>query len=396
MNKATLQYISDHADSDPLQLLLSAHCNPEVDVAFAVRQLSARQRIRYKLPEFYANPEVEYPQQLALEQCSSEQTATHKAGIVSGNLLVDLTGGFGVDFYYMAQKMKESIYVERQPELCELAVKNFKLLGLTDFKVFNSTAADFLTSLQQADWIYIDPHRRANSGRKTVLISDCEPDLNLLAPELLNKGTNLLVKLSPMLDLHRALQELPYTKQVDIIAVDNECKELLFVINKSKKGEDDILIRCFNYRKNKSLQLMEFRGIKDSSATVYCSEPLEYLYEPNVALLKSGAYNRIAERFKLLKFHANTHLYTSSDLIADFPGRVFKVIDVKENSKQTYTFLKSHYPAATISARNFVMSSEELRRKTQIKDGSDWYLFAFKNAANKNLITVCKKITGVI
>lgn len=391
MNEATIQFIINHSDDNPHQLMLHAARYPEVDIAQAVKQIAARQRIRNKLPGFYSNPGIEYPQQLPLEQCSSEQTARHKAELVSGSLLVDLTGGFGIDFYYMVQRMNKGIYVERRSELCNLATKNFKLLGLTNFEVINASADEIVPDLTSVDWVFVDPHRRDISGRKTVLISDCEPDLHSLVPILLEKSNNLLVKLSPMLDLHRALTELPGTIQVDILAVENECKELLFVIQKNKQNKD-LAIRCFNYTKNKEVQRVEFSGIKDTTEVEYCAKPLDYLYEPNVALLKSGAYNRIAQRYKLMKFHPNTHLYTSSECIYDFPGRVFAVVEVKESSRQTYSYLSERYSSANISVRNFPMSSDELRKKTRLKDGGDLYIFAFKTFDNQNLITVCKKI----
>lgn len=391
MNEATIQFILTHSDDNPHQLMLHATRYPDVDIAYAVHQIAARQRIRYKLPGFYSNPGIEYPQQLSLEQCSSEQTARHKAELVSGTLLVDLTGGFGVDFYYMAQRMKQGIYVERRPELCNLATKNFKQLGLTNYEVINAAADEIIPDLPHMDWVFIDPHRRDSTGRKMVLISDCEPDLNTLVPLLLEKSNNLLVKLSPMLDLHLALTELPGTVQVDILAVENECKELVFVIQKNTLNKN-IAIRCFNYTKNREVQQVEFSGIKDTTDVEYCTEPLDYLYEPNVALLKSGAYNRIAQRYKLMKFHPNTHLYTSSECIYDFPGRVFAVVEVKESSRQTYSYLSERYSSANISVRNFPMSSDELRKKTRLKDGGDLYIFAFKTFDNQNFITVCKKI----
>lgn len=390
MNTATYQFIQTHADADPHSMTLAAKRYPEVDMPFAVRQIAARQRIRSKLPEFHEQLYIEYPPQLSLEQCSSEQTARHKAQLISGHSLVDLTGGFGVDFFYMSQQVTESYYVERQTELCHLARKNFDLLGLKGFTVVNEGASDFITRMPTVDWVYIDPHRRDSTGRKTVLISDCDPNLTLLIPEIMDKCSHILVKLSPMLDIHRAIIDLPTTRQIDIIAVENECKELLFILDKEPEITDR-KIRCFNYQKNKPLQLIEFSGLKDVATAAYTHSPLEFLYEPNVAIVKSGAYNAIAQRFGILKFHPNTHLYTSSTYIENFPGRIFRVCEVVESSKQRFVYLKDKYERANISVRNYPMSSDELRKKTKLNDGGDWYLFAFKNSKNQNIITICTK-----
>lgn len=391
MNSATTRFITEHTNDDPLQLMLTAHRYPEVDMQWAVRQIAARQRIRYKLPEFYSHTEIQYPQQLSLEQCSSEQTARHKAGLVTGQTLVDLTGGFGIDFYYMAKERVESYYVEPQAELCEIAEFNFKLLDLKGFTISNSSAENYLRLMKNVDCIYLDPHRRDTSGRKTVLISDCEPDLRQLLPELFEKSKKILIKLSPMLDLQRALIDLPYTQQIDIIAVENECKELLFLLDKSTSREN-VKIRCFNYHKNKPVQQFDLKGLDDTVPVSYASYPLEYIYEPNVSVLKSGAYNRIAKQFDLLKFHPNTHLYTSSHYFNEFPGRVFKLTEYRVSSKETFSYLNITYKSANISVRNFPLSSDELRKKTKLKDGGEWSIFAFKNIENQNIITISRKI----
>jgi hypothetical protein len=391
MNSKTLQFILTHAEVNPLDLTLQSHRYPGVDMAVAVRQIAARQRIRTKLPEFYKIDRLLYPVQLSLEQCSSEQTAKHKATLVKGKIFIDLTGGFGVDFYYLAQNFEQSIYVEKQEELCKLADHNFRFLELKDFQVVNQTAIQFISTMPLVDLIYIDPHRRDSTGHKTVQISDCEPDLTQILPDLVSKSKTLMVKLSPMLDLHRAIADLPGTFQIDIVAVENECKELIFLISSDKVSDKHLKIRCFNYMKNKIIQQFETISLHDSENVYYTLNPLEFLYEPNVALLKSGAFNTIANYYKLQKFNPNTHLYTSAEYISDFPGRVFKVIETLAFNKQVNKYLQQKYTRANISVRNFTMSVDELRSKTKLLDGGEWYLFAFKNADNKNILSICKK-----
>lgn len=390
MNSTTLQFIIKHADDDPLQLSLQAHRYPEVDMAMAVRQIASRKRIRTKLPQFYNELNVLYPVQLSLEQCSSEQTAVHKAKIAKGKSLVDLTGGFGVDFYYLAQNFESSTYVERQEELCALARHNFRVLGLQGYQVVNQSADDYIVSMPSVDWVYIDPHRRDASGHKTVHISDCEPDLTRMLPKLLINAKTVMVKLSPMLDLHKAIVDLPGTRQIDIVAVENECKELIFLLSSDQK-QNNIKIRCFNYLKNNVVQQFELDESKNSLPIAYASVPLDYLYEPNAAILKSGAFNAIARHFNLHKFHPNTHLFTSTAYIPGFPGRIFNIRETKLLTKQTYRYLQQVYPAANISVRNFPMSVDELRKKAKLRDGGEWYIFAFKNAENQNLISICTK-----
>lgn len=391
MNSNTQQFILSHAEDDPLELSLQSHRYPGVDMAIAVRQIASRQRIRTKLPEFYKEENLMYPVQLSLEQCSSEQTAKHKAKMVKGEKFVDLTGGFGVDFYYMAQNFEQSIYVEKQEELCRLADHNFRVLNLREFQVLNQTANQFIASMPFVDLIFIDPHRRDTSGRKTIQIRDCEPDLSQILPYLMTKTRTLMVKLSPMLDLHKAIVDLPGIYQIDIVAVENECKELIFLIS-SVKSDRKLKIRCFNYLKNNVIQQFEAHSLTDSLNVNYSINPLGFLYEPNVAVLKSGAFNTIANDFKLHKFNPNTHLYTSAEKISDFPGRVFKVTETLALNNQVYKYIQQKYIRANISVRNFTMSVEELRRKTKLLDGGEWYLFAYKNADNKSLISICEKL----
>lgn len=391
MNSNTQQFILSHAEDDPLELSLQSHRYPGVDMAIAVRQIASRQRTRTKLPEFYNEENLMYPVQLSLEQCSSEQTAKHKAKMVKGEKFVDLTGGFGVDFYYMAQNFEQSIYVEKQEELCRLADHNFRVLNLREFQVLNQTANQFIASMPFVDLIFIDPHRRDTSGRKTIQIRDCEPDLSQILPYLMTKTRTLMVKLSPMLDLHKAIVDLPGTYQIDIVAVENECKELIFLIS-SVKSDRKLKIRCFNYLKNNVIQQFEAHSLTDSLNVNYSINPLGFLYEPNVAVLKSGAFNTIANDFKLHKFNPNTHLYTSAEKISDFPGRVFKVTETLALNNQVYKYIQQKYIRANISVRNFTMSVEELRRKTKLLDGGEWYLFAYKNADNKSLISICEKL----
>lgn len=386
----TKKFIREHANDDPVQLLLQGHRYPELDIQFVATQIAAKQRIKDKIPVFFLNDDVIYPTQLPLEQSSSQQTAFHKSEIAGGKQLIDLTGGFGVDFYFMSARFEKSIYVERQIELCKLAEHNFKVLGRENVEIINTEANDYLNKMPFADMVFVDPHRRNQQGKKTVFIRDCEPDMTIIVRELRRKCRFLLIKLSPMIDLSSAINDLPGTQQIDILSVDNECKEVLFLL-----GPEDVeqpLIRCFNYLKNGIIQQTEFLGLQDDVIPEFTDSPATYLYEPNAALLKSGSFNRLAQQNGLKKFHVNTHLYTSVVLKNNFPGRIFRILYVYDLSKSSLKELGKCHPTAHISVRNFPLTVEELRKRTKIKDGGEVYIFGLTLLNNRHKILICSKI----
>ena len=288
------------------------------------RQINGKQKTRSKIPAFFDNDELLYPVQLSLEQSSSESTAKYKSTLCEGNALVDLTGGFGVDSYFLSARFNTACYVERNEELCSLAKHNFKSLGRENIEVINANSEIFLSEIAPVDWIFIDPARRSESGKKVVFLSDCEPDVSALSDTLLSKAKKVLIKLSPMMDISAALRELPNTAEVHIISVDNECKEILLLMDQGKHNNQ--LIRTVNFGKNKETEYFDFHSEEEQPIAVsFASQPEKYLYEPNSAILKSGAFKLVANRFDLYKLHKNTHLYTSSKLSLNFPGRVFEV-----------------------------------------------------------------------
>jgi 16S rRNA G966 N2-methylase RsmD len=389
MDEKTKQFILDHSEEDSVQLAMRASLYPSIDMALCVRQIASRQRAKHKIPSFFNNTDIQYPSQLAIEQSSSEVTARHKASLVGGQQFIDLTGGFGVDFYFIAKRFDESIYVERQQELCELAAANFNVLGLEHFSVIHADTLEYVQQMPEVDVVFVDPHRRSKKGKKTVLIEDCEPDLMQLVPILLKKSRIVLAKLSPMLDIHKAVSDLPAIVQIDILAVDNECKEILLLM-KSESFASPVL-NCYNYMKNGSVQAFHREVLFDEPVAALTNNPLTYLYEPNAAIMKSGAVNAVAQQFSIQKFHPNTHLYTANQLKTDFPGRIFKIIEYLTFSKKTFKYIQDNYPKANVSVRNFKMTAEEFRKKAKIKDGGDCYIFCFTTLDNQSLITICEK-----
>lgn len=392
MDEKSKQFIFDHSEDDPLELAMRASLYPAIDMAFCVRQIASRQRAKHKIPSFFKNTDVLYPSQLAIEQSSSEVTARHKASLVSGQRFIDLTGGFGVDFYFMAQQFNESIYVERQQELCELAAINFKVLGLQHFSVIHADTLAYVQQMPGMDVVFVDPHRRSREGKKTVLIKDCEPDLTLLVPELLKRSRIVIAKLSPMLDIHKAVSDLPAIVQIDIVAVNNECKEILLLMKSETVVAEATAVRCYNYLKNGTVQTFFRETLVDETEALLTNRPLVFLYEPNAAVMKSGALNAVAQHYTILKFHPNTHLYTYNQLLSDFPGRIFKVIEYMPFSKKTFRYIQENYPTANVSVRNFRMTAEEFGKKAKIKDGGDCYIFCFTTLDNQSLVTVCEKV----
>lgn len=390
ISSETLLYIKEHAREDVRMLALQAKKYPKVDVPFAVTQIAGRQIAEVKLPSWAAVSDLLYPRHLSMEQCSSEPTALYKAGLVGGDTFVDLTGGFGVDCSFLSRRFRESHYVERQAELCELARHNFPLLG-TDIHVHHQDGVDYLREMQSVDCIYLDPARRDGHGGKTVAISDCEPDVGQLESLLVEKGQTVLVKLSPMLDLSLALKTLKTIREVHIVSVQNECKELLLVLQKEGSSLD-IPIHCVQLLSSGESRHDVFTQEQERQAD--CSLAAEvgaWLYEPHPSILKAGAYRSLTQAYSVKKLHASSHLYTSEYFIPDFPGRCFKVKAVCGFGKKELKTLLGSLEKANLTVRNFPATVAELRKRLKLKEGGDDYLFATTLASGEKVLVHCLK-----
>lgn len=389
-NKKTLQYIFIHQDDDANKLVLKKRTDIEIDYDFAFKQIAGRQRVKSKLPSFYHNKELIYPPQLNIEQCSSESTALYKKSLCEGFSMADLTGGFGVDFYYLSTNYRESFYIEQNTELCEIANHNFKILGCINHTIINKKAEDAIDDLPELDLVYIDPARRNKIGSKTVFISDCEPDISILQKRILKKSKKLMVKLSPMLDISSAIKILKNVHEVHILSVANECKEILLILK--TEMVESIKFIAVNIVNNSKTDIFEFFKEDESACLISNSQEIKkFLYEPNSSILKSGAFKSIALNFNLLKLHNNTHLYTSNDLISDFQGRIFEVVDLVGNSKKDMIEIKIKYPKANISTRNYPLKPEELKKKLGIEDGGDIFIFACTIEKDLKVLIICRK-----
>ena len=390
----TIRFIEENLRADVRSLALQAKKYPQVDMAMAVVQIAGKQIAEAKVPTWYRIEGLLYPKHLSMEQCSSEATAIYKAGLVEGDTFADLTGGFGIDCSFLSRKFKKADYVERQAELCELAKHNFPLLGL-NIQVHNEDGVEYLKQMNPVDVLFLDPARRDGHGGKTVAISDCEPDVSALEELLVEKATKVMVKLSPMLDLSLALKDLKHVCEVHIVSTDNECKELLLILQKEPVSSE-VSIHCINSlgALNGYRIYQEYAFTQEQERTSDCpltSEVNAYIYEPNASILKAGAYRSLTQAYPVQKLHVSSHLYTSSCFIEDFPGRRFRVEGVSGfGKKELKTFLQGT-EKANLTIRNFPSSVADLRKRLKLKEGGEDYIFATTLADESKVLIKCKK-----
>lgn len=392
LSSELISFVREHEKDDIRSLALQAKKYSHIDMELAIRQIQGRKIAKDKLPTWYDSEQIIYPRHLSLEQSSSEQTALYKASLCKGTSFVDLTGGLGVDFSFMSKGFTQATYVEQQTELADIALYNFEILELTNTTVVDQDSVLYLQSMSAVDVIYIDPARRDTVGEKTVLIEDCTPNLLEIEQLLEEKVTSqVIVKLSPMLDITLALKTLKGITDVHIVSVNNECKELLFVKDK-RVGERPVLFHCINIKAGKADTYTFTREEEESAKINYRSNAGKYLYEPNASVLKSGAYKSIAQTFGLAKLHVNSHLYSSDMLEGEFYGRIFLINNVLSFSKKDIKDHLSKIEQANIAVRNFPLSVQEIRKKTKIKEGGDTYIFATTMADERKVLLVCEKV----
>lgn len=374
ISEKTRQFIREHQSADVRSLALQTKKAPGVDLPFAITQIAGKQAAAGKIPSWHAVDGILYPRHLSLEQCSSEVTARYKATLVDGTTFADLTGGFGIDCFFLSSRFASAAYVERQEELCEIASHNFPLLGAAHIRVENADAITYLKEMLRVDCIFVDPARRNQQGGKTVAISDCEPDVAALEDLLLQKARQVLVKLSPMLDLTRAIHDIKHTRQVHVVSVHNECKEVLLLAGQEETAE--IPIHCINFTHKGTETFIFTRQQEQEADCLYASETGNYLYEPNASLLKAGAFRTAGSVYQLRKLHPNSHLYTSDTLVSGFPGRTFRVKGTCSFNKKELKDFLAGMTKANLAIRNFPASVAELRKRTKLAEGGTDYLFA--------------------
>ena len=462
MNQATQDFIRQHQDEDVRQLAFLGSKYPEVDMPFALDQIRGRKMARVKLPRWASLEGIIYPPHISMEQCSSESTALYKAELAARLLglpasssgtemkaeneieFVDLTGGFGVDFSYIAARLGvKSMYVERQAHLCEAAKENFERLGLKNAIVKNGDGIEVLHSFHPKKKdaasdddslgitydqprsllktnpglkiIFIDPARRDDAGNKVVSLKDCTPDVTVLQEEMLSKADYVIIKLSPMLDWHRAISELSHVREVHIISVNNECKELLLVLSarnmdemeassadgvggtEEAEGTDGAVkyagklrIYCVNDAQSFVCDEsdMETSSVKIAPSTL---EEMQYLYEPNASLMKAGCFGVLSGRYDVRMLSKNSHLFVSQAPIEAFPGRSFRIIAISSFNKKELKRHLSGITKANIATRNFPLSVAELRKRLKLKDGGETYIFATTLSDESHVLVITEK-----
>ena len=392
----TKEFIRLHRSDNVHVLALSGGKKDMVDMGAAIEQIAGWQIAVRKIPSWSRVEGIRYPRRLSMEQCSSEMTARNKALLISGDSLVDLTGGLGVDCAFLATRFKNVCYVECQPDLCELAEHNFSVLNLTHIRVCCADSVAYLQRMDAVDCIYIDPARRDKYGGKIITISACVPDVSELESLLVEKAGTVLVKFSPMLDVMSALKDLHFIRQFHIVSVQNECKELLAILRKETaeccNGDKDPLIVCEEISNDSTTVRFEFTRSQEDTAIVQWAEQVEsYLYEPYSALLKAGAFRILSQTYHVKKLHVNSHLYTSGELFP-FPGRRFKVTGVSGfGKKELKTFLQNEHKA-NLTVRNFPLSVAELRKMLKLQDGGDCYIFSTTLADGMHVLVKCEKL----
>ena len=442
----TAEFIQEYREKDTRQLALQSARFPDVDMPYALDQIKGWQTARRKLPTWAACDGIVYPPHLSMEQCSSEPTAQYKLNLAmewscriesselrveSSSRMTDLTGGFGVDFSFTSCAFASATYVERNAQLCHMVEHNLPLLGIDNAKVVCADAVDYLSTLDMQTMIFLDPARRDQHGAKTVMLADCTPDVVQLLPQLLKKSRFTMLKLSPMLDWHKAVEDLQGTvREVHIVSVGGECKELLLVL--SEEIESELKVFCADLEAGGSSLS---GGSSGSSCSSLSSEPSfprtpsspsapshpstpslsaslfvyapgasrpapnsklktqnsKFLHEPNASIMKAGCFDELAAAYGVSPVSRNSHLFLSAEPVDGFPGRSFSIERVTTLNKRELRQALAGIEKANIATRNFPLSVAELRKRLKLKDGGDVYIFATTTAEDEHLLLISHK-----
>ena len=380
------RYINDHLQDNLAEIALKGTSFKGVYTHELIAQIEAKLKCKKKLPTWYSGKQIIYANKLNIEQSSSEITANYKRNLIGGETLLDLTGGFGVDTYYFSKTLKHVTYCEVNKNLSEIVRHNLKILKGSNIFI---KAVDGLSYIKQEniqyDWIYIDPSRRNKIGNKLYFIEECCPNVLENLDLLLSKSNNILIKLSPMLDIKSALKVLKNTKEVHVVAIKNEVKELLFLLEKGYTNE--ACIKAINLRTTQPN--FEFKISQERTIIAY-HKPMNYLYEPNAAILKCGAFKNIAIRFKVMKLGQHTHLYSASKIIKYFPGNIYKIHKIMPYKRQLIKKVITGRKV-NIKTRNFPNKTKQIKKQYKLKDGGNQFVF-FTTWKKRKCVMICSKI----
>lgn len=387
LNTEIQYFINSNANSVISDLLLKGTNFPNVDTKTIVEQIEAKKRSENKLPTWFSTENIYYPNKLNIEQTSSEITAKYKSRLLKGDSIIDLTGGFGVDCFYFSKTFKTVTHCEINESLSEIVKHNFNQLDITHIETIQTDGIEYLKSSEKFyDWIYIDPSRRHDSKGKVFFLNDCLPNVPEHLDLLFERSKNIMIKTSPLLDLSVGIDELKHVKTIHIVAVNNEVKELLWVLENN--FNNPISIETVNIKKEIN-EVFSFKLEEEKQSKALYKIPQNYIYEPNSSILKSGAFNEISKQLGLFKLHKHSHLYTSDSHI-DFPGRCFKIENSIPYNKKA--FKKLAIKKANITTRNFPETVQQIRNKFNIKDGGNDYLFFTTGLNDQKIILITRKV----
>ncbi len=392
MNKTILNidiqdFIDNNIDSDITTLLLKGTHFTSVETKEIIEQIEAKKKCKNKLPSWFNTKNIYFPNKLNIEQTSSEITADYKSKLIQGSSIIDLTGGFGVDCYYFSKHFKNVVHCEIEKHLSNLVHYNYQVLDVNNIETNNLDGIKYLIDSNTVfDWIYIDPSRRHDSKGKVFFLNDCLPNVPAQLNDIFKYTNNIMIKTSPLLDLSVGINELQFVKSIHIIAVNNDVKELLWILKHGYSGE--IVVKTVNINKDHQEQF-DFMFEAEKKIDSNYALPLTYLFEPNSAILKSGAFHSITKQFDVFKLEKHSHLYTSQNLI-DFPGRCFKIEHIMPYNKKAIK--KLGFETANITTRNFPETVQQIRKKLALKDGGDLYLFFTINKDLNKIVIITHKI----
>lgn len=379
-------FINDNIYQSIPVLALKKSPFPAVKMIDIITQIESKQKAKNKLSKWFSTSNIIFPSKLSIEQTSSEECASYKASLISGNSLIDLTGGFGIDCYYFAQNIQKVTHCEIQDDLSEIVAHNYQQLNQLNIDCITGDSFDYLQkSGKQFDFIYLDPARRNQAKEKVFFLSDCTPNVVENIDLLFNHSATILIKTSPLLDIQAGLNELKNVKEIHIVALNNEVKELLWILEKDYCSTPNLI--AVNITKT-DLKKTTFSFDDENVASL--SVPLQFLYEPNSALMKTGKFDAISSLFNIKKLHQHSHLYTSDELV-NFPGRRFKILQTFPFNK---TYAKQHvfHQKANVTVRNFPISVDELRKKWKISDGGSKYIFFTTTLSDQKIFLICESV----
>ena len=393
MNTLLLQpqvraYLLDNLSMNPSQLVLKGSPFEGITPQELAQQLVGLQKSKTKLPLWFANDKILFPPNLNLEQTSSHLTAQYKSKLVSGNTLIDVTGGFGIDTFYFSKQVKKVVHCELNENLHHLVHYNLKAFNNTSVETYLGDGIQKVLNSSNVDLVYIDPSRRNDAKGKVFFLEDCLPNVPEHLDALLNKSNQTLIKTAPILDVSIGIKELKYVKELHVVAVKNEVKELLWVLDKNYKSE--ILFKAINIIDESENYTNEIhQNDLEHSSPTYTQELGDYLYEPNSALLKLGAFNWLSTHYKVHKLHKHSHLYTNNHQV-DFPGKKFKVLKVTPFSKKAMKVYNGF--KANVISRNFKLSVKDIRTRFKIKESKNIFLFFTTNQKNEQIVIECERL----